>query len=44
MAIAESIRKQLDAGNYTAGVLVDLKRLLTQQITTFYLRNLITMV
>ena len=26
MAIVESIQKQLDAGNYTAGVFVDLKK------------------
>ena len=39
--IVESIEKQLDARNYTAGVPNDLKRLLTWWITTFYLRNLI---
>ena len=26
MTIAESIQKQLDAGNYTAGIFVDLKK------------------
>ena len=41
MTIVESIEKQLDAGNYTAGVFNDLKRLLTRWITTFYLRNFI---
>ena len=41
MTIVESIEKQLDAGNYTAGVFNDLKRLLARWITTFYLRSLI---
>ena len=43
-AIAESIQKQLDAGNTPLEYLLTWKRLFTQWITAFYLRNLITMV
>ena len=44
MTIAERIQMYIDAGYYTAGVFVDLKTPLIQWITTFYFKNLITVV
>ena len=44
MTIVERIQKRIDGGYYAAGVFADLKTPLVQWITTFYFKNLITVV
>ena len=44
MTFTERIQKQLDAGNYTAGVFIDLKNPFDTVDHNILLENLITMV